>query len=62
MDMIGRDRGVTELQVTGRTGIPRDDHLESEIGGGSGGGIHAHVGHHATDDHALDFPILKKFQ
>ncbi len=62
VNVFGWDGCVAVGQVACRAGVFGDDDFEAEIGGGAGGGIHAHVSHHAGDDHALDAPLLQHLQ
>ena len=57
-----RDDCIAILQVTRGAGIFGNNDLKTQVSRGAGGGIHAHVGHHAADDHSFDLPFLQHFE
>jgi hypothetical protein len=62
LDVIRRDGCISKLEIARGTGILGHDDLEAKVGGSPGGGIHAHVGHHAAYDDALGLPALQKLE
>ena len=62
MNMRCRDAYSAVHQCTRRASILDDNHLKTEIRGCAHRGIHAHVGHHATNHDALSLPAFEQSQ
>src|SRR5690606_37191905 len=54
VDLGGGDGGALELLVAGGAGVVDDDASVTQVAGGPGGGVDAHMTHCSADDDLLD--------